>query len=73
MPAAPIRGYAQGAYRIILKQRSEAYKRLSEAQATVSYIENKVRHYEDILSGALPDDTNPQKWTESTKPQTHFI
>ena len=60
-------------YRIILKQRSEAYKRLSEAQATVSYIENKVRHYEDILSGALPDDTNPQKWTESTKPQIHFI
>lgn len=60
-------------YRIILKQRSEAYKRLSEAQATVSYIENKVRHYEDILSGALPDDTNPQKWTESTKPQIHSI
>ena len=60
-------------YRIILKQRSEAYRRLSEAQATVRYMESKVRHYEDILSGALPDDTNPQKWTEITKPQTHFI
>ena len=58
-------------YDIILKQRDEAYKRLKEAQAAVSYMENKVRHYEDILSGILPDDTNPQNWTESTKPQKH--
>lgn len=58
-------------YDIILKQRDEAYKRLNEAQATVSYMESKVRHYEDILSGILPDDTNPQNWTESTKPQSH--
>jgi len=34
-------------------------------------MKNKVRHYEDILSGILPDDTNPQKWTGSTKPQKH--
>ena len=58
-------------YNIILKQRNEAYKRLNEAQATVSYMENKVKHYEDILSGILPDDTNPQNWTDSTKPQKH--
>lgn len=58
-------------YNIILKQRGESYKRLKEAQATVSYMENKVKHYEDILSGILPDDTNPQNWTESTKPQKH--
>lgn len=58
-------------YNIILKQRDKAYIRLREAQATVGYMENKVRHYEEILSGVLPDDTNPQKWTESTKPQGH--
>ena len=58
-------------FSIILKQRDEAYKRLDEAKAAVSYMENKVRHYEDILSGMLSDDTNPQKWTESTKPQKH--
>ena len=58
-------------YNIILKQRDEAYKRLSEAQVTVSYMESKVKHYEDILSGILPDDTNPQKWTEDTKPKKH--
>ena len=58
-------------YNIILKQRNEACKRLKEAQYTVSYMENKVKHYKDILSGILPDDTNPQNWTESTKPQKH--
>lgn len=58
-------------YNIILKQRDEAYKRLNEAQAAVSYMENKVKHYEDILSGILPDDTNPQNWTEKTRPQKH--
>lgn len=58
-------------YSIILKQHSEAYKRLHEAQATVRYMESKIKHYEDILSGILPDDTNPQSWTENTKPQKH--
>ncbi len=58
-------------YNIILKQRDKAYIRLREAQDTVGYMENKVMHYEEILSGVLPDDTNPQKWTESTKPQGH--
>lgn len=58
-------------FNFILKQRNEAYKRLSEAQATVTYMENKVKHYDDILSGILPDDTNPQKWTEDTKPKKH--
>ena len=56
---------------VILKQRDKAYKRLKEAQSTVSYTENKVRHYEDILSGILPDDTNPQNRTGSSKPQKH--
>ncbi len=58
-------------YAIILKQRDEAYKRLNEAKAAVSYMESKVRHYEDIISGLLPDDTNPQNWTESTRPGKH--
>lgn len=58
-------------YGIILKQRDESYKRLKEAQTAADYMENKVKHYKDILSGRLPDDTNPQKWTESTKPPRH--
>lgn len=58
-------------YAIILKQRGEAYRRLKEAQDTVSYMENKVKHYEDILSGALPDDTNPKSWSEGSKPKMH--
>ena len=58
-------------YSIILKQRDEAYKRLEEAKAAIRYMENNVRQYEDILSGILPDDTNPQHWTESTRPHKH--
>ena len=58
-------------YNIILKQRDEAYKRLIDAQNTVSYMENKVKHYEDILSGILPDDTNPKNWTKNIKPKNH--
>lgn len=46
-------------FRIILEQREQSYARLEEAKKTVEYMEKKVKHYEQILSGALPDDTNP--------------
>lgn len=50
-------------YSIFLKQREEAYKRLKEVQATIAYMEHKIKHYEDILAGLAPDDTNPSSWT----------
>ena len=45
-------------YGFILKQRELAYRRLKEAQDVVNYMEQKVRHYEDIISHIIPDDTN---------------
>lgn len=58
-------------YQIILDQREKAYKRLEEAKATVKYMDDKVLHYEKILAGLAPDDTNPSKWTADTRPQEH--
>jgi DNA-binding transcriptional MerR regulator len=58
-------------YQIILRQREQAYKRIEEAKATAVYMEEKVQHYEQILSGLIPDDSNPEHWTEKTRPQKH--
>ena len=58
-------------YQIILRQREQAYKRIEEAKATAAYIDEKVQHYEQILSGLIPDDSNPEHWTESTRPEKH--
>lgn len=55
-------------YQIILKQRDEAYKRIGEAKATAKYMDEKAAHYEAILAGILPDDTNPKNWTAETRP-----
>ena len=57
-------------FAIILKQREAAYGRLREAEATVKYMDEKVAHYEAILAGAVPDDSNPRDWTPDTRP-TH--
>lgn len=56
-------------YEIIMKQREAAYKRLEEAKAAVIYMDHKVEHYEAILSGLAPDDTNPKNWTEGKRPE----
>ena len=61
----------QARYQIILKQREQAYRRIEEAKATAAYMDEKARHYEQILDGEIPDDTNPGQWTESTKPAMH--
>lgn len=55
-------------YAIILKQREESYKRLEEAKATAKYMDDKVAHYEAILAGLAPDDTNPKNWTTENRP-----
>ena len=54
-------------YEIILKQRENAYKKAEEAKATVDYMEHKVKHYEEIMAGRLPDDTNPGRQPKETK------
>lgn len=56
-------------YAIILEQRTEAYKRVEEAKATAKYMDEKVAHYEAILAGLAPDDTNPKNWTAENRPK----
>lgn len=56
-------------YQIILRQREEAYKKVEEAKAAARYMDNKVAHYEEILAGLAPDDTNPKKWTAENRPK----
>lgn len=58
-------------YHIILKQREQIYKRMEQIKATAEYMDNKVKHYEDILSGLTPDDSNPANWTTETRPERH--
>ena len=58
-------------YQIILKQRKQAYLRIEEAKNTARYMDAKVAHYEKILAGLAPDDTNPKKWTPDTRPKEH--
>ena len=36
-------------YQIILRQREQVYKRIEEAKATAAYMDEKVRHYEQIF------------------------
>lgn len=61
----------QARYKVILKQKEQAYKRIEEAKLTAEYMEKKVKHYEDILKGIVPDDSNPNNWTEKTRPCGH--
>ena len=58
-------------YQIILRQQEQAYKRIEEAKATAAYMDEKVQHYQQILSGLIPDDSNPQNWTDDTRPEKH--
>ena len=60
-------------YQIFLRQREHAYKRLEEAKATVDYMDGKIQHYEQIISGLIPDDSNPENWTKETRPEVHKI
>lgn len=58
-------------YNIILRQREQAYRRIEEAKATARYMDSKVEHYKQILSGDIPDDSNPKYWNENTRPSKH--
>lgn len=56
-------------YAIILRQRDAAYKKVEEAKATAKYMDEKVAHYEAVLKGLTPDDTNPKNWTAENRPK----
>ncbi len=62
----------QARYQIIVKQREQAYKRVKEALATAKYMDEKVKHYEKILEGIIPDDSNPKTWSDYFKPDNHI-
>lgn len=53
-------------YQIILKQQKQAYKKVAKAKAAAKCIDDKVKHYEDILAGFVPDDMNPGNWPQKT-------
>ena len=59
----------QARYAIILKQRAAAYKRVEDAKTIAKYMDDKVAHYEAILTGLAPDDTNPKNWTMENRPK----
>lgn len=59
----------QARYAIILKQRVAAYKRIEDAKAIAKYMDDKVAHYEAILAGLAPDDTNPKNWKVENRPK----
>lgn len=50
-------------YQIILRQRDQVHKRAEEARTAAEYMDKKVEHYQEILAGIIPDDTNPGSWT----------
>ncbi|WP_339184895.1 MerR family transcriptional regulator [Oceanobacillus sp. FSL W7-1293] len=52
-------------YQIFLNLKEIAYSQLEEAKDRVNFLENKVKHYEDIVSERISDDTNPKKWSGS--------
>ena len=47
-------------YQFMLKQRVLAHQRLQDALEVVEYMDQKVKHYEDIIKGVIIDDTNPK-------------
>lgn len=49
-------------YQIILANREQVRRKAAEANAAAAYMDEKVRHYEEILAGLIPDDTNPGSW-----------
>ena len=56
-------------YAVIRKQREAAHQRVEEAKATAKYMDDKAAHYEAILAGLAPDDTNPKNWTAENRPK----
>lgn len=58
-------------YEMIADAENRAEIAVKEAKKVLDYTKKKVLHYEEILSGEKPDDSNPEKWTEKTRPEKH--
>lgn len=56
-------------YEIIMKQKAIALAQFEEAKQRVTYMEEKGKHYLDIINGVIQDDMNPREW-ESVKANT---
>ncbi|GGH20927.1 MerR family transcriptional regulator [Paenibacillus segetis] len=52
----------QERYQIILEHKATALAQLEEAKLKAKYMEDKAKHYLDIINHVIPDDTNPAKW-----------
>lgn len=49
-------------YEMIQKQKEAVLAQLEEVKLMAEFISNKEKHYRDIKSGVIPDDTNPASW-----------
>ena len=49
-------------YQIFLRSKELAEIQLEEAQQRVHFLENKLKHYEEIMNQGIPDKTNPTTW-----------
>ncbi|WP_436854306.1 MerR family transcriptional regulator [Staphylococcus caeli] len=49
-------------YALFLKLQKIALEQLAAAQTRVEFLDNKVKHYEDILNERVTDDTMPNEW-----------
>lgn len=59
-------------YEIIIRQKDIALEQLKEAEQRAAYMEEKAKHYLDIMNGAIPDDMNPKEWEiESSNTPNH--
>jgi DNA-binding transcriptional MerR regulator len=61
------RSTIQERYEIIMKQKAIAQAQLEEANKRAKYMEEKANHYQEIIKGAILDDTNPGKWLKEMK------
>lgn len=49
-------------YEIIKKQQPLVQRQYEEAKQRLDYINHKLKDYEDMLSGKIPDKSNPSNW-----------
>lgn len=49
-------------YEMMIKQKKDADAMLEEAKQLAAYMERKVKHYHDIVTGKCEDNTNPNLW-----------
>ena len=49
-------------YEMIFKQKEIVLAQLEEIKSMAEYITNKEKHYHDIMTQVIPDDTNPAHW-----------